>query len=159
MGRMIIRDYFFGVIVLLLISLTVTSLVVLMINGEGGNSETAVNNFMQGRADEEVQQFNNTFNVVEQNLTNQITTLQSKINKLQVDTGGGLNAISLSVAFISTAWDAVKFIFGSFLFANPAIKGLTGYLSIPPWVTGLVIVSIIVFFILSVLSILFNRDI
>ncbi len=113
-----------------------------------GNSEPS---FIQ---DEQFQDFNNSFNVVN-DITKQVDDLEESITEADTDFGlfGVLNAL------ISSAWQALKLLFTSLSFMDGVFLGLTSVFGIPGWIPALVGVLVTVILIFSIFSAIFQRDI
>jgi len=113
-----------------------------------GNSEPS---FIQ---DEQFQDFNNSFNVVN-DITKQVDDLEQSITEADTDFGlfGVLNAL------ISSAWQALKLLFTSLSFMDGVFAGLTAVFGIPGWIPALIGVLVTVVLIFSIFSAIFQRDI
>ena len=113
-----------------------------------GNSEPS---FIQN---EQFQDFNNSFNVVN-DITKQVDDLEESITEADTDFGlfGVLNAL------ISSAWQALKLLFTSLSFMDGVFLGLTSVFGIPGWIPALVGVLVTVILIFSIFSAIFQRDI
>jgi len=106
-----------------------------------GNSEPS---FIQ---DEQFQDFNNSFNVVN-DITKQVDDLEQSITEADTDFGlfGVLNAL------ISSAWQALKLLFTSLSFMDGVFAGLTAVFGIPGWIPALIGVLVTVVLIFSIFS-------
>lgn len=104
--------------------------------------------------DAKLEQFNESFNVLN-NITDEVTDLEDSIVNADTDFGtyGVLNAL------ISSAWQTLRLTFNSFRFMNNVFSGLSTFLGVPAWITGLIILIVTVMFAFAIYSAIFQRDI
>ncbi len=155
MSRIIPRDFFYAVVIFVMLVAGITS-VLSMVTTESKDYGGATVNLFADSNRSEIAHFNDTFNKQTQ-IVNKTRKLKDDLSDLQPETT--LEAITLPVAFIKTAWDMIDFIISSFGFMDSAIQGLSGFLHLPTWTTILIIALISILFIFSILSMIFGKDI
>lgn len=151
MAEILPRHFYFAAILFTIVIVGVVYILNDIQAGDPGDPSTSATLM----SDTDLHTFNNTFNK-QQNLTNNIESLQSNMQHLSVD--NLQSAITLPIALIQTAWGMVKFVFSSFSFMNSAIEGLSGYIGIPPIITTLTILIIVSIFVFSALSVALGKD-
>lgn len=87
-------------------------------------------------------------------LSLQINTTQSKILSSETDYGlfGALNAL------IKTSWEAIKNMFTSLSFVSDIFSGLSAFFGVPTWLTGFVMMLLVVTVAYTILSLIFQGD-
>lgn len=146
------RDFFFGAVVFALVITGVVSMINLVVIGESGNKATAVPGLM---GNENINDFEDVFN---NNVTGRVNAIKAKMDVVNPE-AAPQNIFTLSGAFISSAWEAVKLVFSSVTMMDDAIGGMESMLHIPGWVVGFILVLIVAFFIFSILTVIFGKDI
>lgn len=148
------RDYFIGGLFFIILLVGGITAVNYTITGQtGSEADTGVPNLMANS--QQLQILNES--VYPDNLTNDIEELKSDIQDFKVD--NLLDGITLPIALINTAWDSINFIANGFSFMANSIKAISGYFEIPTWITYIVILIVVSFFVFSILSIVFGKDI
>jgi len=154
MANLLPRHFFYAVLVFTIFITGTVYVLNLVIEGESGNKETSVPGLMDST---HITSFNRTFTP---NATENIDELQDKMEELKLPEDFSLTAgVTLSVALIQTAWAMIKFIIGSFGFMNDAIIGLSTFLHVPVWLPYILISMIVAFFVFSILTIIFGKEI
>lgn len=101
--------------------------------------------------------FNKTFNKKD-DIVNRTESLESSINNLHVVLDQG-RLLDLPSALIRSSWDVIKYLAGGIGFLDSAIRGVGTFLHLPSWVMPLVILIVVLFFVFSILSVVFGKDI
>jgi len=151
MGK--VMDWFTAGFVLAAL-VAVVSLSVSLINFGDPNKPNS-GSITQFATQQEIANFNSTFQVGN-SLVNNIETATNKTQLVQPSEKTGI--ISLGLAFVSTAWEAIGILKNSFFFMTNSIGGLTGYLGIDPIFVKILGGIISIYFIVMILSIVFNKD-
>ena len=153
MGEILPRHYIMAGIIFTMLVVGVMSAVTMVETGSMGNSGTdSVPGFIQA---DQLKEFNRSFNKVD-NLTTDITTLKTKISDLKPQ--NVLEIISLPVAFVQTAWTAMKVVIGMFGFMDGAFSGMSAMLGIPAWIPTLIILAVVVVLVFGILTVIFGKE-
>lgn len=153
--RTLLRDVFFGALIFAMLSAGVVGLLNLVTTDCEKEGCETINLFRDSNR-EEVELFNRTFNIQNRIMDN-VSTLRTQIEELTAEPD--LNAITLSVAFVKSAWVSIKTIIRSFGFMTTAIGGLESFLGIPTWFTVLAIGVLTTILIFAILSMIFGKNI
>lgn len=152
MGEILPRHYIIAGIIFTLLVLGVFSSINMVEKGSLGDKSDAVSGFIQGDG---LTEFNRSFNKID-NLTTDITDLKTKIKELKPE--NTLEIISLPVAFVQSAWAAMKVVINMFGFMDSAFEGLSGMLGVPSWIPALLILIVIVVLVFGVLTVIFGKE-
>lgn len=143
MAEILPRNYIFGIIIFTLFIVGGVSML--------ADLQAADPTFIDA---EKYNQFNRTFNKVDE-LGSSVNNLQSNIENSETDLGffGVLNAL------ISSAWNTLKLMFGSFGFMNDVFMGTHEIFGVPAFIISIVFMFITVIIAFSIYSAIFQRDI
>ena len=152
MGEVLPRHYLIAGVIFTFFVIGIFYTLNMVENGSTGDGSDKVTGFIQS---DKLTEFNRTFNRVD-NVTTDINTLKTKISVLQPE--NILDVISLPIAFVSTAWSAMKVVIGMFGFMDASFVGLSSMLGIPVWIPNMIILVVIIVLVFSILAIIFGKD-
>lgn len=143
MSEVLPRHYIIGIILFTFIIVGGISMLSMMNTEQSGFTD-----------DSRFQNFNNTFNVMD-DVTTEVGDLQSGIENAETDFGvfGVLNSL------ISSAWNTLKLLFSSFGFMDAVFGGLTTVFGVPAWIPTLIGLLVVVLLAFAIYSAIFQREI
>jgi len=153
MGKILPRHFFYAIIVFSMLIAGGFS-VISEVRDMSRGAETGVEIMSQ----EDITHYNESLSV--QDLETNVDEIKDKIEDLKPESKWGvIDALSLPIAFIQIAWDAVKLVITSFGMMDDSIEGLADVFGLPGWVSTFAILLIVALLIFSILSLIFGKDI
>ncbi len=148
------RDFFYAVIIFIMVITGGVALLNTIIAGEVNNAEMAIPGLMEGGG-VSVDTFNDTLG--QSDISAKVKEIEEKMKEVQPEEKSS-NIFTLSGAFISTAWAAVDLVLSSLGIMTSTFKGLSSMFHVPIWAIATITLLVTVFFIFSILSLIFGKE-